>query len=91
MALSVMWHFGFSPEAMFAEAVKIKTDLALKDAQMQPGGTLRLALPLRYTDANGTQRDNTLTLDASVDQAVVLRADLPEQADGIEAAVRSVL
>lgn len=28
MALSVMWHFGFSPEAMFAQAVKIKTDLA---------------------------------------------------------------
>mgnify|MGYP003296560386 CR=1 FL=1 len=27
MALSVLWHFGFSPEAMFAEAVKIKTDL----------------------------------------------------------------
>ena len=31
MALSVMWHFGFSPEALFAQAVKIKTDLALKD------------------------------------------------------------
>ncbi|HEX7439111.1 MAG TPA: cation acetate symporter, partial [Caldimonas sp.] len=31
MAVSVLWHFGFSPEAMFAEAVKIKTDLALKD------------------------------------------------------------
>ena len=27
MALSVLWHFGFSPEAMFAGAVKIKTDL----------------------------------------------------------------
>ena len=34
MALSVMWHFGFSPEAMFAEAVKIKTDLALKDGKV---------------------------------------------------------
>ena len=33
MALSVMWHFGFSPEAMFAEAVKIKTDLALKEGK----------------------------------------------------------
>ncbi|KQW38641.1 cation acetate symporter [Rhizobacter sp. Root404] len=33
MALSVMWHFGFSPEAMFAEAVKIKTDLSLKDGK----------------------------------------------------------
>ena len=31
MALSVLWHFGFSPEAMFAGAVRIKTDLALKD------------------------------------------------------------
>ncbi len=29
MAGAVMWHFGFSPEAMFAGAVKIKTDLAL--------------------------------------------------------------
>jgi len=33
MALSVMWHFGFSPEAMFAGAVKIKEDLALKDGK----------------------------------------------------------
>jgi cation/acetate symporter len=33
MALSVMWSFGFSPEAMFAGAVKIKTDLALKDGK----------------------------------------------------------
>jgi cation/acetate symporter len=33
MAASVMWHFGFSPEAMFAGAVKIKTDLALKDGK----------------------------------------------------------
>jgi cation/acetate symporter len=33
MALSVLWHFGFSPEAMFAGAVKVKTDLALKDGQ----------------------------------------------------------
>lgn len=28
MAAIVLWHFGFSPEAMFAQAVKIKTDLA---------------------------------------------------------------
>ncbi|HSW03895.1 cation acetate symporter [Aquabacterium sp.] len=33
MAASVMWYFGFSPEAMFAGAVKIKTDLALKDGK----------------------------------------------------------
>jgi len=33
MALAVLWHFGFSPEAMFAQAVKIKTDLALKDGK----------------------------------------------------------
>ncbi len=34
MALSVLWHFGFSPEAMFAGAVKVKTDLALKDGKV---------------------------------------------------------
>ncbi len=34
MAVSVMWHFGFSPEAMFASAVQIKTDLALKDGKL---------------------------------------------------------
>jgi len=33
MALSVLWHFGFSPEAMFSRAVAIKTDLALKDGK----------------------------------------------------------
>ena len=33
MAGAVLWHFGFSPEAMFAGAVKIKTDLALKDGK----------------------------------------------------------
>ena len=34
MALAVLWHFGFSPEAMFAQAVKVKTDLALKDGKI---------------------------------------------------------
>jgi cation/acetate symporter len=29
MAFMVMWHFSFSPEAMFAEAVRIKTELAV--------------------------------------------------------------
>ncbi len=33
MAVSVLWHFGFSPEAMFAGAVAVKTDLALKDGK----------------------------------------------------------
>ena len=28
MAIMVLWNFGFSPEAMFAQAVKIKADLA---------------------------------------------------------------
>jgi cation/acetate symporter len=30
MALMVLWQFGFSPEAMFAKAVEIKTDIAAK-------------------------------------------------------------
>ena len=34
MSLAVLWHFGFSPEAMFASAVQIKTDLALKDGKI---------------------------------------------------------
>jgi cation/acetate symporter len=33
MAFMVLLHFGFSPEAMFAGAVNIKTDLALKDGK----------------------------------------------------------
>ncbi len=33
MAGAVLWHFGFSPEAMFAGAVKIKTDLALSNGK----------------------------------------------------------
>jgi len=33
MAASVLWRFGFSPEAMFAGAVQVKTDLALKDGK----------------------------------------------------------
>jgi cation/acetate symporter len=39
MALSVLWHFGFSPEAMFAGAVQIKTDLALKDGKIAEAAT----------------------------------------------------
>ncbi len=39
MAVSVMRHFGFSPEALFAEAVKIKTDLALKDGKVAEAAT----------------------------------------------------
>ncbi len=34
MAFMVLLHFGFSPEAMFAEAVKIKTMLAASDAKL---------------------------------------------------------
>ena len=34
MSLSVLWHFGFSFESMFASAVQIKTDLALKDGKI---------------------------------------------------------
>ncbi len=34
MSLSVLWHFGFSFEAMFAGAVQIKTDLALEDGKI---------------------------------------------------------
>jgi cation/acetate symporter len=34
MSLSVLWHFGFSFESMFAAAVQIKTDLALKDGKI---------------------------------------------------------
>ncbi len=53
MALMVMVHFGFSPEAMFAQSVQIKTDIALaagkppevaaKDglAIMGPGGFIK--------------------------------------------------
>ena len=33
MAFMVLLHFGFSPEAMFAGAVNIKTDLAMKDGK----------------------------------------------------------
>jgi cation/acetate symporter len=33
MAFMVLLHFGFSPEAMFAGAVKIKSDLAMKDGK----------------------------------------------------------
>ena len=29
MAFMVLWHFGFSPEALFAKAVEVKTQLAL--------------------------------------------------------------
>ena len=36
MAFMVLWHFGFSPEAMFAEAVEVKTDLALQRRQDRP-------------------------------------------------------
>ncbi|OQW87160.1 MAG: cation acetate symporter [Rhodoferax ferrireducens] len=39
MSLSVLWHFGFSFEAMFASAVQIKTDLALKDGKIAEAAT----------------------------------------------------
>ena len=39
MAFMVLLHFGFSPEAMFAGAVQIKTDLALKDGKIAEAAT----------------------------------------------------
>lgn len=62
---------------------RIRADLALDKASLQRGGTLHLMLPMRYIDATGRQRDNALTLDASVDDGITLRANLPEQPDGI--------
>ncbi len=53
MALMVLWHFGFSPEAMFAKAVEVKTQLAAStgktpeealiagNAIMGPGGFIK--------------------------------------------------
>ena len=34
MGFMVLYKFGFSPEAMFTEAIRIKTDLATKDAKL---------------------------------------------------------
>jgi cation/acetate symporter len=39
MAFMVLLHFGFSPEAMFAGAVQIKTDLAQKDGKIAEAAT----------------------------------------------------
>lgn len=62
---------------------RIAVDLSLAQAQLQRGGTLHLELPLRYTDADGKQRDNALTVDASVDDGVSLQANLPQQPEGV--------
>ena len=55
MALAVLWHFGFSPEAMFAEAVRTHPR---GDAIMAPGGlvsdpvsTISLGLALMFGTA----------------------------------------
>ena len=41
MAFMVLWHFGFSPEAMFAKAVEIKTGLAPTAGKTADGGGRR--------------------------------------------------
>jgi cation/acetate symporter len=55
MSLAVLWHFGFNPEAMFAEAVRIHPK---GDAIMAPGGlvadpvsTISLGLALMFGTA----------------------------------------
>lgn len=62
---------------------RVEADLALRDMQLQPGGTLRIVVPVHYTDATGKRRDNTLALEMAVGEGLVLRASLPPQAGGI--------
>ena len=38
MAFMVLWHFGFSPEAMFAKAVEVKTEIAARRQDARRGG-----------------------------------------------------
>ncbi len=62
---------------------RIEADLALREAQLQPGGRLSIALPVRHAQADGTRQSNVLTLEMAVDEGLALRASLPPQTGGI--------
>jgi hypothetical protein len=57
-------------------------DLALQRGELQPGGTLELRLPLSIAVDGGVRRNNVLSVQAGVDQQVVLLATFPAAADG---------
>jgi cation/acetate symporter len=60
MAISVMWHFGFSPEAMFAKAVEIKAQL---------GGAAKEAAIATATAASAAAADPEAVAKAAKDLA----------------------
>ena len=57
---------------------ELEARLSLREGALEPGGSLRLQLPLRARDAGGAAMDNALALRLQVDDDLHLQASLPE-------------
>ncbi|WP_132986746.1 hypothetical protein [Luteimonas terricola] len=62
-----------------AEGGELDARLSLRNGALEPGGTLRLQLPLRARDADGAASDNALALRVEVDEDLHLQAQLPDR------------
>lgn len=58
---------------------RIEGRLGFAQGALAPGGRLRLHAPLRSLDAAGADHDNTLDLSLDVDDALRLRAQVPDK------------
>jgi len=57
---------------------ELEARLSLREGALEPGGSLRLDLPLRARDAGGAAVDNALALSLGVDENLHLQAHLPD-------------
>lgn len=60
---------------------RLEAELSLADGALRAGDRLRVHAPLRFVDATGAASDSALDLTLEVDDALHLRAQVPDQAD----------
>lgn len=61
---------------------RLQAQLVVRDGQVQPGGSVVWSAPLQGTGFTGTELDDTLRLEARVDEDIALRAQVPGREGG---------
>jgi len=61
---------------------RLQAQLVIRDGQVQPGGSVVWSAPLQGQGVTGTVLDDTLRLEARVDEDIALRAQVPKREGG---------
>lgn len=60
----------------------LQAQLVMRDGQVQPGGSVVWTAPVQGTGITGTELDDTLRLEARVDEDITVRAQVPGREGG---------